>query len=99
LLYSGADITARDNDEMMPLMLAMQNGKMDVVSVMLDLGCDIHGEAKNDKSIIIWAIEKEYTSLVKVSDDHVLPTNLLLCMKFLLGSNRERSESCYAICG
>ena len=66
ILHSGADITARDNNEMMPLMLAIQNGKAEIVSVMLDLGFDIHAEAKNDKSIIVWAIEKEYTSLVKV---------------------------------
>ena len=64
--YSGADITARDNDEMMPLMLAIQAGKVEIVSVMLDLGCDIHAEAKNDRSLIEWAIEKEHTSLVKV---------------------------------
>ena len=64
--HSGADVTARDNDEMMPLMLAIQAGKMEIISVLLDLGIDIHAEAKNDKSIIIWAIEKEYTSLVKV---------------------------------
>ena len=66
ICYSGADITARDNDEMMPLMLAIQAGNIEIISVMLDLGCDIHAEAKNEKSIITWAIEKEYTSLVKV---------------------------------
>ena len=65
-LYSGADITARDNNEMIPLMLAIQAGKAEIISVMLDLGLDIHAEATNDKSIIEWAIEKEYTSLVKV---------------------------------
>jgi len=66
VFHSGADITARDNDEMMPLMLAIQAGNVEIISVMLDLGCDIHAEAKNGKSIIEWAIEKEYTSLVKV---------------------------------
>jgi len=52
---------------MTPLMLAIQAGKMEIISVMLDLWFDIHSEAKHDKSIIVWAIEKEYTSLVKVS--------------------------------
>jgi len=66
VLCSGADITARDNDEMMPLMLAIQASKMEIISVMLDLEFDIHSEAKNYKSIVVWAIEKEYTSLVKV---------------------------------
>ena len=65
-LYSGADITARDNNEMIPLMLAIQAEKAEIISVMLNLGLDIHAEATNDKSIIEWAIEKEYTSLVKV---------------------------------
>jgi len=51
---------------MMPLMLAIQAGKMEIISVLLDLGIDIHAEAKNGKSIVVWAIEKEYTSLVKV---------------------------------
>ena len=64
---------------MMPLMLAIQNGKVEIVTVMLNLGCDIHGEAKNDRSIIEWAIEKEYTSLVKVciTITHHHPLSLL----------------------
>ena len=65
-LYSGADITARDNNEMIPLMLAIKAEKAEIISVMLNLRFDIHAEATNDKSIIEWAIEKEYTSLVKV---------------------------------
>jgi len=76
VFHSGADITARDNNEMMPLMLAIQAGKSEIISVMLDLGFDIHAEAKNDKSIIVWAIEKEYTSLVKVL--HITSQDILL---------------------
>jgi len=72
---------------MMPLMLAIQNGKVEIISVMLDLGCDIHGEAKNDRSLIEWAIEKEYTSLVKVNDHHILLiTGQLIDITFLSGS-------------
>jgi len=59
-------------------MLAIQNGKVEIISVMLDLGCDIHAEAKNDRSLIEWAIEKEYTSLVKVNDHHILLATLLI---------------------
>ena len=64
--HSGADISVRDNNEMTPLMLAIKAGNVEIVAVMLDLGCDIHSEAKNDKSLIVWAIENEYTVLLKV---------------------------------
>ena len=63
---SGADISVRDNDEMTPLMLAIKAGIIEIVAVMLDLGCDIHSEAKHDKSLIVWAIENEYTALLRV---------------------------------
>ena len=66
VLHSGADISVRDNDEMTPLMLAIKAGNVEIVAVMLDLGCDIHSEAKHDKSLIVWAIENEYTALLKV---------------------------------
>ena len=39
---------------------------METISVMLDIGCDIHSEAKNDKSVVVWSIENEYTALLKV---------------------------------
>ena len=64
--YSGADISIRDNDEMTPLMLAIKAGNIEIITVMLDLGCDIHSEAKHEKSLIVWAIENEYTALLKV---------------------------------
>ena len=66
IIHSGADISVRDNDEMTPLMLAIKAGIKEIVAVMLDLGCDIHSEAKHDKSLIVWAIENEYTALLKV---------------------------------
>ena len=65
--HSGADISVRDNDEMTPLMLAIKAGNVEIITVMLDLGCDIHSEAKHDKSLIVWAIENEYTALLKVT--------------------------------
>ena len=65
--HSRADISVRDNDEMTPLMLAIKAGNVEIITVMLDLGCDIHSEAKNDKSLIVWAIENEYTALLKVN--------------------------------
>ena len=64
--HSGADISVRDNDEMTPLMLAIKSGNIEIVAIMLDLGYDIHSEAKHDKSLIVWAIENEYTALLKV---------------------------------
>jgi len=64
--HSGADISVRDNDEMTPLMLAIKAGKIEIITVMLDLSCDIHSEAKHDKSLIVWAIENEYTALLEV---------------------------------
>ena len=67
ILYSGADISVTDNDEMTPLMLAIKAGNMEIITVMLNLGCDIHSEAKHDKSLIVWAIENEYTALLKVN--------------------------------
>ena len=48
-------------------MLAIKAGNMEIITVMLNLGCDIHSEAKHDKSLIVWAIENEYTSLLKVN--------------------------------
>ena len=51
---------------MTPLMLAIKAGNVEIITVMLDLGCDIHSEAKREKSLIIWAIENEYTALLKV---------------------------------
>jgi len=86
VFHSGADITARDNDEMMPLMLAIQAGNVEIISVMLDLGCDIHAEAKNGKSIIEWAIEREYISLVKVGFAQDLHRTHSHHQHFLLGS-------------
>ena len=64
--HSGADIGVKDNDEMTPLMLAIKTGNVEIITVMLDLGCDIHSEAKHDKSLIVWAIENEYTALLQV---------------------------------
>ena len=52
---------------MTPLMLAIKAGNVEIITVMLDLGCDIHSEAKREKSLIIWAIENEYTALLKVA--------------------------------
>ena len=66
LAFSGADINARDYDEMTPLMLAIKAGYVETISVFLDMGCDLHSEAKNDKSVLVWAIDKEYTALLKV---------------------------------
>ena len=51
---------------MTPLMLAIKTGNVDIITFMLDLGCDIHSEAKHDKSLIVWAIENGYTALLKV---------------------------------
>ena len=51
---------------MTPLMLAIKAGNVETISVLLDKGCDIHSEAKNGKSVLIWAIHKEYTALLKV---------------------------------
>ena len=48
-------------------MLAIKAGNMEIITVMLNLGCDIHSEAKHDKSLIVWAIENEYTALLKVN--------------------------------
>ena len=63
---SGADISVRDNDEMTPLMLAIKAGNVEIITIMLDLGCNIHSEAKHEKSLIVWAIENEYTALLQV---------------------------------
>ena len=52
---------------MTPLMLAIKAGNVEIITVMLDLGCDIHSEAKREKSLIVWAIENEYTALLKVA--------------------------------
>ena len=52
---------------MTPLMLAIKAGNVEIITVMLNLGCDIRSEAKNDKSLIVWAIENEYTALLKVN--------------------------------
>ena len=65
--HSLTDISVRDNDEMTPLMLAIKAGNVEIITVMLNLGSDIHSEAKNDKSLIVWAIENEYTALLKVN--------------------------------
>ena len=65
--HSLADISVRDNDEMTPLMLAIKAGNVEIITVMLNLGSDIHSEAKNDKPLIVWAIENEYTALLKVN--------------------------------
>ena len=54
---------------MTPLMLAIKAGKIEIITVMLNLNCDIHSEAKHDKSLIVWAIENEYTALLEV---HIL---------------------------
>jgi len=51
---------------MTPLMLAIKTGKTEIITVMLDLYYDIHSEAKHDKSLIVWAIENEYTALLEV---------------------------------
>ena len=67
LATSGADINVRDYDEMTPLMLAIRAGNVETVSVMLDMGCDIHSDAQNGKSLLVWAIDKEYTALLKVT--------------------------------
>jgi len=66
LVFSGADINARDYDEMTPLMLAIKAGNVETISFFLDMGCDLHSEAKNDKSVLVWAIDNEYTALLKV---------------------------------
>ena len=64
--FSGADINARDYDEMTPLMLAIKAGNVETISVFLDMGYDLHSEAKNHKSVLVWAIDEEYTALLKV---------------------------------
>ena len=55
---------------MTPLMLAIRAGNVEIIRVMLDLGCDIHSEAKHNKSLIVWAIENEYIALLKVTQHH-----------------------------
>ena len=66
--HSGADISVRDNDEMTPLMLAIKAGNVEIITVMLDLGCDIYSEAKHEKPLIVWAIENEFTALLQVTN-------------------------------
>jgi len=66
LAFSGAEINARDYDDMTPFMLAIKAGHVETISVFLDIGCDLHSEAKSDKSVLVWAIDKEYTALLKV---------------------------------
>ena len=74
---------------MTPLMLAIQAGNMEIISVMLDLWFDIHSEAKHGKSIIVWAIEKEYTSLVKVSPTTVYKSPIIYSVRPLLREARK----------
>ena len=64
--FSGADINARDYDEMTPLMLAIKAGYVETISVFLNMGYDLHSQAKHDRSVLVWAINKEYTALLKV---------------------------------
>ena len=80
---SGADISVRDNDEMTPLMLAIKAGNVEIITVMLDLGCDIYSEAKREKSLIVWAIENEYTALLKV---HMHYRNSLATRWYIISS-------------
>ena len=53
---------------MTPLMLAIKAGNVEIITVMLDLGCDIYSEAKHEKPLIVWAIENEYTALLQVAN-------------------------------
>jgi len=81
-----ADITTYDASH-----VGNAKWKRRIISVMFDLRCEIHGEAKNDKSTIIWEIEKDCILTCQYSQ---LIHLLHFCQALI-----ERSGSCYTICG
>ncbi|MBI5970679.1 MAG: ankyrin repeat domain-containing protein [Deltaproteobacteria bacterium] len=50
LLDKGADVNARNKDNLTPLMLAAQNGHVDVVKALLAKGADVNAKANDNKT-------------------------------------------------
>ncbi len=55
LLARGADVNAKDNRSVTPLMLALANGYPDVVPLLLDRGADVNARDNTGKSPLMYA--------------------------------------------
>lgn len=67
LLCRGANMEARDSNDMTPFMVSILSKHKDVIQLFVECGCDIYSHGKHGKTVLDWAIEKESTDLLEVS--------------------------------
>jgi ankyrin repeat protein len=57
LISKGADVNAKDNIGMTPLMAAAEEGRKDVCELLISKGADINAQDKDGKTALKYAIE------------------------------------------
>ena len=58
LLDQGAQVNAKDKDEVTPLMLASENGRLDIVQTLLDKGADVNVKDSYGMSALMLASQQ-----------------------------------------
>ena len=66
LLIQGADVNARNNNEVTALMLASQAGHLDVVRTLLAKGADVNSKASKGKTALIQAAQEGHVAIVRL---------------------------------
>ena len=69
LLYcsAGSTLTYKDIHGYTPIMKAIANGRQAVVKEMLTYHCKVTEKVQPHKTLLEWAIENEYSVLIKVN--------------------------------
>jgi len=65
-IAAGADLEARDNENMTALMRAAEKGYSDIVRILIDAGADISAKDKFGCTAFFKAADKNYVDIVKM---------------------------------
>lgn len=69
LITAGADLEARDDQNMTPLMSAAARGYSDIVRILIDAGADIQAQDKFRLTALFYAVDKNNPTIVKMLID------------------------------
>ena len=65
-IAAGADLKARDNEDMTALMRAAEKGYSDIVRILIDAGADISAKDKYGRTAFFKAADKNQVDIVKM---------------------------------